>query len=77
MVVEDPTWFSLVLISESFPARSPESRIWTTRGSPTQAISALYERFGDLNRVISFYPDVAPEAISEAINLEHQLQPGA
>lgn len=43
----------------------------------TQAISALCERFGDLNRVISFYPDVAPEAISEAIYLEHQLQPTA
>lgn len=43
----------------------------------TQTVSALYDRFGDLDRVISFYPDVAPEAISEAIDLEHQLQPAA
>jgi uncharacterized protein (DUF433 family) len=43
----------------------------------TQAVSALYDRFRDLDRVVSFYPDVAPEAISEAIDLEHQLQPAA
>lgn len=43
----------------------------------TQAVSALYERFGDLGKVISFYPDIAPQAISEAIDLEHQLQPAA
>jgi uncharacterized protein (DUF433 family) len=43
----------------------------------TQAVSALYDRFGDMHRVISFYPDVAPEAITEAIDLERQLQPAA
>lgn len=39
----------------------------------TQAVSALYDRFGDLDKVVSFYPDVDPEAISEAIDLEQQL----
>lgn len=43
----------------------------------TQTISALYDRFGDLARVISFYPDVDPEAITEAIDLEQQLQSAA
>lgn len=43
----------------------------------TQAVSALYLRFGDLDKVISFYPEVAPQAISEAIDLERQLQSAA
>lgn len=43
----------------------------------SQAVWALYDRFRDLEKVASFYPEVDPEAISEAIDLEHQLQPAA
>jgi uncharacterized protein (DUF433 family) len=43
----------------------------------TQAVFALYDRFQDLDKVISFYPEVDPKAISEAIELEHQLQMAA
>lgn len=43
----------------------------------TQSVAALFDRFKDVDRVVSFYTDVAPEAIFEAIDLEHQLQPAA
>ncbi len=43
----------------------------------TQAVWALYHRFGNLDKVVSFYPGVDSAAISEAIDLEQQLQPAA
>lgn len=39
----------------------------------TQSVAALYDRFRDLAKVVSFYPEVAPEAIREAVDLEQQL----
>lgn len=39
----------------------------------TQSVAALYDRFRDTDKVVSLYPDVSPEAILEAIDLEHQL----
>lgn len=43
----------------------------------TQAVSALYDRFHDLDKVISFYPHADPAAIAEAIELERELHVAA
>jgi len=39
----------------------------------TQTVAALYNRFGDYDRVAALYPDVEVEAIREAVELEAQL----
>jgi len=39
----------------------------------TQAVAALFERFGDIDRVVALYPDLDKAAIEEAIDLEQQL----
>ncbi len=39
----------------------------------TQAVAALFERFGDIDRVVALYPDLDKAAIKEAIDLEQHL----
>jgi uncharacterized protein (DUF433 family) len=39
----------------------------------TQTIAALYDRVHSVERVASYFPEVSPDAIREAVELERQL----
>ena len=39
----------------------------------TRSVAALYKRVRDLNAVVALYPEIAPETIRQAIELEHAL----